>query len=193
MSLVKPEKYRWVLLSLVLSMPPWTGTMYADTSAGEDELRAVVLFQLAQYVHWPEDSVRPVNAPLRFCVWGKISRTVKMESILSGKSIQGRPISLQKIESANQLSSCDLAFLDIEPGKKLKAAIALNHFPAVLLVGESKHFAEIGGMVNLVVQSARVSFEINVGAAEKAHLEFRSQLLRFARLVGTPNEKGDAK
>lgn len=173
------------MLALLINPGAFCTTTAAQqpTLASEEQVRAAFLFQLAQYVHWPPTALGAAGTPLRFCVLAQDSLLSTLEPTVRGKSIQGRPIIVQKVTDPEQLANCHLAFIGFRLEKQIRSALATWTFPPVLLVGETSHFAEIGGMVNLLIQSGRVTFEINVEASEKAHLEFRSQLLRFARIV----------
>ena len=51
----------------------------------------------------------------------------------------------------------------------------------VLTVGESAGFLRGGGVVNLVVDSGKVRFDVNLQAAEARRLRISSKLLRVAR------------
>ncbi len=181
-----PGKLGAFFIVLLLATPAAGGV----NAANEDEVRTAFLFQLAQYVHWPADAARPQSSPLRFCVLGKDRLTSTLENTVRGKSIQGRAIVVRRMEPETDPAGCDLVFLTYQSEKPIKGWLKDWSHPPVLLVGETERFAEIGGMVNLSIQSGRVSFEINVVAAERAHIEFRSQLLRFARIVKEPGEKG---
>ncbi len=151
--------------------------------ASEEEVRAAFLFQLAQYVDWPADALGRPNAPLRFCVLGQDKLLSTLEPTVRGKTIRGRPITLQKADNPAQLEGCHVAFLALRGERQIRGALREWRYPPVLLVGEAEGFAEYGGMVNLVIASGHVSFEINIGAAERARLDLRSQLLRFAHIV----------
>ena len=193
MSRLMREHSRRVVIGILFSLSISTSATQGATAASEDEVRAAFLFQLAQYVTWPSDATRPPDAPLRFCILGQDQLTAKLEPAVKGKRIQGRPVSVQKIGAASSLGACDLAFVGYRSEKQIRATLNSFHLPTVLLVGEAAGFAEMGGMVNLVIQGGRVSFEINIMAAERAHLEFRSQLLRFARLVTVATEKEEKR
>lgn len=188
MSIAAPVSIRnlGACFAALLSFVP--AAVHGKTSANEDEVRAAFLFQLAQYVYWPAKSIEADSAPLRFCVLGQDRLLTTLEPKVRGKAIQGRPIQVLRIASAKQLTSCDLAFIAFQSERQIRTALETWGYPPVLLVGEAERFAELGGIVNLVIRSGRVSFEINVAAASRAHLEFRSQLLRFARIVAA--EKG---
>ncbi len=153
-------------------------------TATEEQVRAGFLFQLAQYAVWPADAFAAENSPLRFCVLGQDNLVETLQEAVRGKTIQGRSILISRTKEMGQLMGCHVAFIGFARGKQLREAFAKWAYPPVLLVGESEQFAELGGMVNLVIRSGRVSFEINLNAAGRARLEFRSQLLRFAKIIG---------
>ena len=51
-------------------------------------------------------------------------------------------------------------------------------------------FAEMGGMINFVLEEKRVRFEINLKAAERAHLKLSARLLTVAKLIVTEEGTG---
>jgi hypothetical protein len=56
----------------------------------------------------------------------------------------------------------------------------------VLTVGESPDFLTKGGMINFVLESGKVRFDVNVPAASARGLSLGSRLLRVARqTIGT--------
>jgi hypothetical protein len=52
-----------------------------------------------------------------------------------------------------------------------------------LTVGDTKGFAEQGGMINFVLDNDRVQFEVSRKAVEQAGLKISSKLLSVAKLV----------
>ena len=54
----------------------------------------------------------------------------------------------------------------------------------VLTVGESDSFISLGGMINLAMKDNKIRPEVNLAAAERAHLQISSKLLRIAQVVG---------
>jgi hypothetical protein len=157
----------------------------APATATEEQVRAGFLFQLAQYAYWPPESFPSESTPMRFCVLGQDNLAGTLMATLRGKRIQGRPLVIESVKEPEGLSGCHVAFVGFRREKQLRDTFAKWSYPPVLLVGEAERFAELGGLVNLVIQSGRVSFEINLEAAARAHLGFRSQLLRFARIVSS--------
>lgn len=154
-------------------------------SATDEQVRAAFLYQLAQYVTWPENKNRE---PLRFCVLGNDKLADMLGGVLQGKSIQERSLTVGKVSGPEQLAGCNVGFLSIGRRKQLQELLVHWSYPPVLLVGEMDGFAELGGMVNLKIDEGRVSIEINLNTARRAGLDMRSQLLRLARIV--PKARG---
>ena len=53
----------------------------------------------------------------------------------------------------------------------------------VLLVGQDAGFLEAGGIINLIVDGGRISFEINLAPAHAASLELDQKLRALAKSV----------
>jgi len=60
---------------------------------------------------------------------------------------------------------------------------------SVLTVADMDNFIGSGGMIQFVVEDARVRVAIDVGATSRAHLKISSKLLSLARSV-TGTEQG---
>jgi hypothetical protein len=62
---------------------------------------------------------------------------------------------------------------------------------SVLTVGDTAGFAKMGGVINFVLDESRVRFEINVKAAERAHLKMSARLLTVAKLLVEDDPRGN--
>jgi hypothetical protein len=151
--------------------------------AGEEEVRAAFLYQLAQYVQWPAEAFASPGAPMRFCVLGSETLVPVLEQTVKGKTIDGRSIVAAAVAKPTQLLGCHVAFIGIRRERPLRDLFAARAYPAVLLVGEVAGFAELGGAINITLEEGKPTFEVNLAAAEQSRLQIRSQLLRFARIV----------
>ena len=60
----------------------------------------------------------------------------------------------------------------------------------VLTVADTSGFAQMGGMINFVLDDDRVRFEINLRAAEAAHLKLSARLVTVAERVLGEDEAG---
>ena len=67
--------------------------------------------------------------------------------------------------------------------RSLKAVIARLRNSSVLTVGEFERFAQRGGVLRLRLDQNMVRFEVNVDAAERAHLQISSKILKLGTIV----------
>jgi hypothetical protein len=57
----------------------------------------------------------------------------------------------------------------------------------VLVVGETEHFVQEGGIIGFCLEQNKIRFEINLEAAEKAKLKISAKLLALAKtVIGDP-------
>jgi hypothetical protein len=52
-------------------------------------------------------------------------------------------------------------------------------------VGETKGFADLGGVINLTLDQDKLRFEINLDAAMQTRLKISSKLLALAKIIRT--------
>jgi hypothetical protein len=143
-------------------------------------LRVAFLFQLAQYVTWPQS--KPGEA-LHFCILGDDELAGQMGSALRGKTVQGRPVSISKVnQNALATKGCHVAYMAVSR-RRIQELLGRWQYPPMLLVGDADGFATHGGMVNIRFESGRMAMEINLETCRRAGLDLRSQLLRLARIV----------
>ena len=157
-------------------------------SVTEEQLRPVLIFQVAQYVNWSDTKAKPGEA-LRFCVLDNSDLANALTLIVRGKSIQDRPVSVFNARSVADLSGCNVAFIGISRAKSLSELFAHWVYPPMLVVGEAQGFAELGGMINLKVTTGKIGLQVNVANVERAGLKVRSQLLQLAQLVSSSGVK----
>ena len=60
---------------------------------------------------------------------------------------------------------------------------------SVLTVSELERFLPAGGMIQFVMEENKVRFDINPGAARRAHLRISSKLMSVARRIDGPKAK----
>jgi len=102
---------------------------------------------------------------------------------VQGKRIDNRPVRVLNLKRTEDISQCQLVYLEFDSRREIADFFSRWSYPPVLLVGEADGFADLGGMVNLVFDGGRVNFEVNLAATRRAGVSLRSQLLRFAKLV----------
>jgi hypothetical protein len=154
-----------------------------STTPTEYEVKAAFIYNFAKYVRWPEASTSETRKPFVIGVIGRDPFGQALDDAIRGQSLQGRAVSVKRFGKVEEIADCDILFISSSEKNNLQRILEVLHKAPVLTIGDMDRFAERGGMINLTTEEARVRFEINVEAAERAGLKPGSQLLRLARIV----------
>ncbi len=158
-------------------------------SATEDQVKAAYLFNFAKFIEWPAETFTAADSPLTFCTLGRSPVVDELDSSVRGKSINRHTIAVKHLHGPEDIKGCHLVFLAPSAIKQQqKLVLAAKGLP-VLLVAETSGFAQAGGTINFYSEAGRLLFEVNIGAAESAHLKVSSKLLSLARIVAASEAK----
>jgi hypothetical protein len=152
-------------------------------SAGEYQVKAAFLFNFAKFVEWPPSSFSAASAPLRICVFGRDPFGRELRDITNEKTVNGRKLEVNQVVDLQLARTCHILFIASSEKAQLKRILESLRGTDVLTVGDTKGFAELGGMINFVLENDQVQFEVNHKAAEQAGLKISSKLLSVAKLV----------
>jgi hypothetical protein len=161
----------------------------AQPAASEYEVKAAFLYNFIKFVEWPPKAYFDRNAPLIIGVLGEnpfsspSEATNYLDQAVTGKIINERKIVVKYSDRLADLTHCQLLFVGKSERNRIKDILANVSGMTILTVGETDNFCQQGGVINFVMQSEKVRFEINVGAAEKAGLKISSKLLNVAKVV----------
>ena len=148
----------------------------------EDALKSQFILNFARFTTWPSAAFASPSAPLVVGFVGAPELADTFEKLATGKNINGRELKVKKFDSASSLDdSCHVVVAP--PGAQSKAVAARIKGKHVLLVGQDAGFLEAGGIINLIVDGGRISFEINLAPAHAASLELDQKLRALAKSV----------
>lgn len=155
--------------------------LYAEElQLNEQQLKAAFVFNIARYVTWP---TTPHESQL-FTV-GVIGQGRNSSSLgsLQGKTIHGRKIVVQSITDLDEVTNCQLVFIETSERKNIYRILStLKDYP-VLAISEIDGFSQYGGIITLRVVSNRMTFEVNLKSARASGLIISSNLLKLATEV----------
>jgi hypothetical protein len=172
------------LLGISLSVAP----AFAQ-SVTDDRVKAAYIFNFAKFIEWPPQVFTAKESPMNFCVLGRSPVVDELDSSIGGKSVNGHTIMVKHLHGPDEIKDCHLIFLAASAGKQQQKLIEAAKGSAVLLVAETPGFARSGGTINFITESGRLLFEVNINAAESAHLKISSKLLALARIVSPTEER----
>ena len=167
-------------LLLLLMMLPNTA---AAQSASEYQVKAAFLFNFAKFVEWPANAFLTADAPLQVCVLGQDPFGGDFEQMIEDKTVNGHRLEIAHPEGVPQARACQILFIVSSEKQKTRDILQGLAEVSVLTVGDTPGFAKMGGVINFVLDQNRVRFEINVKAAERAHLKLSARLLTVAKLI----------
>jgi hypothetical protein len=167
------------VVAILLAMGP-----SQENRPTEYQVKAAFLYQFAKFVEWPPESFSNAESQLVLCVIGADPFGDTLQEMVRGKTVNGRPLALQKHADGGGANNCHIAFLPTSQARAVLQGARRRH--PWLTVGESEQFLAWGGIINFVIEDNRVRFEINPDAAEQAGLRMSSKLLALARIVHDP-------
>lgn len=156
---------------------------FAAESLPESQIKAAFLVNFPKYVDWPAEAFVQTNSPVIIAVLGRTEVTAELRKIITGRSVNGRPLLLKPLASGEEPGSCHILFISATAPELSPDVLARLTADAVLTVGESAEFLERGGIINLARREQKIALEVNLPAAEHARIEISSKLLSVARVV----------
>jgi hypothetical protein len=153
----------------------------------EYRLKAAVIYNLAKFVDWPDEAFSDPAAPLVVCVLGNDPFGAALDETLKGHMIGRHAAVARRIGDVSP--GCHVLFVATSEAKRLPAIVERLHDASVLTVGEMAAFTDQGGMIGLTTESEHVRFEVNLPAAERAHLKISARVMALAASVRRTSER----
>lgn len=154
--------------------------------ASEYQVKAVFLFNFAQFVDWPAAAFPDSVTPLVIGILGDDPFGGVLDQTVRDERLGARAFRVRRYQSVDEITTCHILFISRAEGPRSNVILAgLKHRP-ILTVSEADGFAERGGMIRFVTDRNRIRLQINLEAAEAAHLTISSKLLRVAEIVTPP-------
>ena len=149
----------------------------------ETQVKAAIIVKLTKFVEWPAERLAPA-AKIKVCLLGDTPLGEALTGLGSQLS-QSHALEIVPLRSASerQLADCHVLYLGESEMDRLEVLVAQLRRSAVLTVGDSRDFAEAGGMIELVRRDSHMAFRINLKSVKVSGLVINSQLLSLATIV----------
>jgi hypothetical protein len=151
--------------------------------ASEYQVKAVFLFNFAQFVDWPAEAFPAADTPLVICVLGKDPFGSALDQTVRDERLGGRPFRIERYQSVDEIKICHILFVSQSEGDRPEVILAGLKRRPILTVSDADGFAQRGGMIRFVTDRSRIRLQLNLAATEAAHLTISSKLLRVAEIV----------
>lgn len=167
-----------LILSSVLLSKSW-----AETEFKEYQLKAVFLFNFAQFVEWPESAFADQKSPLTIGVVGDDPFDGLLDDVVRGEHVGAREITVRRLRRIEESDGCQILFISKSESAHLESMIAALGNRALLTVSDADRAARRGTMIRFVNEKRKIHLRINLDAAQRAGLVVSSKLLRAAEVV----------
>lgn len=158
----------------------------AQTAApSEYQLKAVFLFNFAQFVEWPPDAFDGPKGPLVIGVLGEDPFGTDLDDTVRGEIIGGHPLAVRRFKRVEDIYHCHILFISGSESPRLASVVAALRDRRILTVGDTEGYAHRGVMIRLISEKKRIRLRINLDATKAAGLVVSSKLLRPAEIVST--------
>ncbi|MBL9216250.1 MAG: YfiR family protein [Opitutaceae bacterium] len=177
---------RWrAACCLALGLAFGAGPALPAPPSREYQVKAVFLFNFAQFVDWPPAAFPSAGSPLVIGVLGEDPFGAALDDAVRGETVASRPLAVRRFRRPADIAECHILFVSRPASARLGEVLAALDGRAVLTVGEADDFAARGGMIHFVTDKSRTRLRINLDAARNAGLTLSSKLLRPAEIVAT--------
>jgi hypothetical protein len=159
------------------------GASAAGSAALEYQIKAVFLFNLAQFVEWPAETFAETEAPLVIGILGDDPFGAYIDEAVRGEKVDGRSVTIRRYSRASEIGRCHILFISRSESAGVGEILAALKGRSILTVSDMDEFSQFGGMIRFVTVNNKVRLRINNGAAKSAGLRICSKLLRPAEIV----------
>ena len=150
----------------------------------EYQVKAVFLFNFAQFVEWPARAFTDTQAPFVIGVLGKDPFGPQLDAVVRGETVNNRPLLIERYRNIAEVRSCNILFIGRTETGELPHILEALKGRSILTVTDAEEGAPGGVMIRLVTRSNHIRLRIDVGAAKAGNLVISSKLLRPAEIVG---------
>lgn len=148
-----------------------------------DQVKAVFLFNFAQFVTWPESAFAEPHAPLVIGVLGADPFGTYLDETVRDERVRGHPLAVRRFENVEDVKGCQILFVSRSEFGHLGEVLGSLKGKPILTVADAADFVQRGGMIRFVFESNRIRLKINPAAAEAVGLTISSKLLHVADVV----------
>jgi hypothetical protein len=170
------------LMGLTVADGLWSQVSIQNGRAPDESLeyrvKAAYLLNFTRYVEWPTPPAP--NTRLSICVMGTDPFGRILDATVAGRTVQGRPLEVRRVQSAPEARGCEVVFVGGEMWRHDSESLKALANAGSLTVGESEQFARSGGVIGLVIRDETVRFVINDTARDRAGLRISSRMLSLA-------------
>lgn len=151
----------------------------------EYQIKAVLLFNLTQFVEWPESAFSSTNAPLVIGILGDDPFGKSLDDAVYGETVNNRPIVVVRYRDIDEVTNCQILFISQSKQRDFGNILSELRNRPIVTVADSEGFIAAGGMVRFFKNPEnKIRIKINPDAVSAGNLSVSAKLLRVAEITG---------
>ncbi len=165
----------------------WWGLAVSASAqpAREYQLKAVFLFNFAQFVEWPTTAFPDDESPLIVGVLGEDPFGATLDETVQGELVGHRNLIVRRYRRVEEITDCHILFIGKSESPRLESIVSALRGRDILTVSDADQAAQRGVMIRFVTENKKIRLRINLEVAKLAGLTISSKLLRPAEIVTT--------
>ena len=149
----------------------------------EYAVKATYLYKMAPFVNWPPDTFTAADAPFQICIVGRNPFHGFLKKAVEGRALGSHRFAVRQMEGSASGADCQVVFIGYTRPEEIRDALRPFDGKPVLTVTDSDAVDDSGSIVQFVMDSGHVRFEVDNTAAVRNHLTISSKLLDLALAV----------
>lgn len=149
-------------------------------AARDYDLKAVFLYNFAQFVDWPPEAFRDAYSPIVIGILGADPFGKSLDEVVRKEVVHNRKLVVQRYRRVEEIEACHILFISQSEAGELDHILSSLKARSILTVGETDGFAARGGMIRFLTDQNKIRLRINNDAAKAAKLTLSSKLLKAA-------------
>ncbi|MDM8562915.1 YfiR family protein, partial [Candidatus Marithioploca araucensis] len=151
--------------------------------AQEYQVKAVFLYNFANFIRWPKSAFANRYAPFNSCILGDDPFGKEIDVTVDNEKVNGHHVKIQRLVNMKKIDVCQILFISAFKKSQLSDILTfLKRYP-ILTVSDSDNFVIQGGMIQFFKQGKQVRFYIAPEIVKKVGLQISANLLRIADIV----------
>jgi hypothetical protein len=186
-NLEKGRSMTFVGLAFVVGASLFSGELtlpVQSAPAAEYQVKAVFLFNFAQFVEWPASAFPQGQTSLVIGVLGQDPFGAYLDDTVRGERVNNRLLTVRRYRRVEEIQTCHLLFISRSESDRMDQILASLKYRKILTVADAEGAAGARVMIRFVNEQNKIRLRINPEAARAANLTISSKLLRLGGSAG---------
>ena len=150
----------------------------------EYDLKALFVYNFAQFVEWPPEAFPSATTPLVIGVLGQDRFGKNLDDLTQSATASHRRLKIERSRRFADVQNCHILFIDQSESANLDEILRKCRGKPILTVSDIEGFSRRGGMIEFITdqKEKKIRLRINNSAVKDAHLAISSKLLKLAQI-----------